>query len=66
MQQQNQKSSNKGSLMLPLLAAVGTGAATFYSLRHNQNPAQQSMQQAGQAIQQFAGSNTQQGNQPTQ
>jgi hypothetical protein len=66
MTQLGQRKNNKGKIVLPLLAAVGTGAATFYSLRNNQNPAQQSIQQAGQAMQQFSGAGTQQSNQQQQ
>jgi uncharacterized protein HemX len=45
MPQQGQQGNNIGSMVLPLLAAVGTGAATYYSLRNNQNQGQQIMQQ---------------------
>lgn len=53
MVRQEQSGNNKGSFVLPLLAAVGTGAATYYSLRNTSNTGQQSAQQSGQTLPQF-------------
>ncbi|MBM7644096.1 hypothetical protein JOD45_000287 [Scopulibacillus daqui] len=46
-QQGQQQRNNAGNIFLPLLAAIGTGAATYYSLRNNQNAGQQMQQLAG-------------------
>lgn len=55
-----QQQNNMGSAILPMVAAIGTGAATYYFLRNNQSNIQQSMQQPmqqlGNAAQQVAGS----------
>ncbi|MFC7393555.1 hypothetical protein [Scopulibacillus cellulosilyticus] len=61
-----QQGNNIGNVALPLLAAIGTGAATYYTLRNSQNANQQSMQQIGQSMQQFSGAANQQKNQQNQ